>query len=110
MLAEIDIADMEEHAAAACALLKSMANERRLLILCHLADGARTVSELTDLIGLGQSALSQHLAIMRRENLVSTTRMGQSIRYSLSSPEVEAVLKTVYDLYCAPAKARAAAS
>ena len=104
---EIDPTDLEENAARATSLLKSMANERRLLILCHLADGPKTVGELVDLVGLGQSALSQHLAIMRREQLVATMRSGQSVSYSLSSREVEAVLMTLYDLYCGPDSATA---
>mgnify|MGYP001474189425 CR=1 FL=1 len=92
--------DMRENAANATILLKSMANETRLLILCQLANGERSVSELLDVIPLGQSALSQHLAILRRERLVSTRRDGQLVYYSLSSMEVRAIIDTLYRLFC----------
>ncbi len=84
-------------------LLKSMANEWRLLILCHLTKGEKSVSELEQLIALSQSALSQHLAILRREKLVVTRREAQSIFYSLSGGEAKAVLETLYHLYCSDA-------
>lgn len=91
---------MKENAEHATILLKSMANETRLLILCQLAHGERSVSELLEAIPLGQSAMSQHLAILRRERLVTTRREGQLIYYSLSSKEVRAVIDTLYSLYC----------
>lgn len=96
----MDIALLKENAQRATALLKSMANEWRLLILCHLATGELSVGDLEKSIGLSQSALSQHLAILRRERLVTTRRSAQSIYYSLSSGEAEAVMGTLYDLYC----------
>lgn len=92
--------EMQENAANATVLLKSMANETRLLILCQLAHGERSVSELLDIIPLGQSALSQHLAILRRERLVTTRREGQSVYYALSSMEVRAIIDTLYRLFC----------
>lgn len=98
---KMDVDDLRKNATRATALLKSMANEWRLLILCNLADGAKSVSELESLIGLSQSALSQHLAILRREHLVSTRREAQSIYYSLASGEAEAIMATLYSLYCA---------
>ena len=96
----LDMSDLQENAAKASLLLKSMANEWRLLILCQLAVGEKSVSELEELIDLSQSALSQHLAILRRERLVSTRREAQSILYSLASEEAAAIMSTLYDVYC----------
>ncbi|MFZ5608768.1 MAG: metalloregulator ArsR/SmtB family transcription factor [Pseudomonadota bacterium] len=96
----MDMEDLQSNAARASALLKSMSNEWRLLILCHLVKGEKSVGQLEDLIGLSQSALSQHLAILRREKLVKTRREAQSIFYSLSSAEAIAVMNTLYTLYC----------
>ena len=92
--------DMQANAAGATVLLKSMANETRLLILCQLAHSERSVSELLEIIPLGQSALSEHLAILRRERLVTTRREGQSVYYALSSVEVRAIIGTLYQLFC----------
>jgi len=96
----MEIAALQENATKASVLLKSMSNEWRLLILCHLAEGEKSVSELEQMIGLSQSALSQHLAILRREQLVSTRRAAQSIYYALASDEAAAVMTTLYELFC----------
>ncbi len=96
----MDIAALQENASRASALLKSMSNEWRLLILCHLAEGERSVGELEREIGLSQSALSQHLAILRREQLVQTRRSAQSIYYKLASDEAAAIMTTLYELFC----------
>jgi DNA-binding transcriptional ArsR family regulator len=101
----MDRSELEQNARKASALLKAMANERRLLILCHLAQGEKSVSELEKLIGLSQSALSQHLARLRRDRLVSTRRAAQTIFYALSGREAGAVMETLYSLYCEPVKA-----
>lgn len=85
----------------ASALLKAMSNKRRLLILCHLSDGERSVGELCSLIGLSQSALSQHLAKLRHDDLVKTRRSAQSVYYSITPGEVESILSTLHRLYCA---------
>ena len=82
-------------------MLKSLANERRLLILCHLIQGEKSVGELEKLVGLSQSALSQHLARLRKESLVATRREAQTIFYSVASNEARAVLATLYELFCA---------
>lgn len=106
--------DLERNARKAGALLKSMANERRLLILCNLAQGEKSVGELEELVGLSQSALSQHLARLRRDRLVGTRRAAQTIYYSLSGREAGAIMETLYSLYCdpvpAPVPAKAAAT
>ena len=96
--------EIQENAARACALLKSMASKKRLMILCNLGEQERSVSELEQLLGLSQPAVSQHLAILRRERLVASRRSGQSIYYSLDSPEATAILITLYDLYCGNAE------
>jgi DNA-binding transcriptional ArsR family regulator len=77
-----------------------MSNEHRLLILCQLVMGERSVGELVRLVGLSQSALSQHLARLRRDNLVRTRRDAQTIYYSVASSEALAVLKLLYKLFC----------
>lgn len=84
----------------ASTLLKAMANERRLLILCHLADGEHSVGGLCRLVGLGQSALSQHLAKLRRDGLVQTRRSRQTVYYSVPDGEVRRVLDTLHEIYC----------
>ena len=94
------LAVLEERAEEAAELLASMANPKRLLVLCHLVEGERSVGDLASLAGLSQSALSQHLAKMRLQRLVNTRRDGQTIFYSLASYEVRAVLETLYAIYC----------
>lgn len=92
--------DLLTNARRASILLKAMSNERRLLILCHLVDGEKSVGELEPLVGLSQSALSQHLARLRRDRLVCTRRSAQTIYYSLQGPEAHAVMATLHGLYC----------
>lgn len=97
----VDLETMRTAAARASALLKAMGNTHRLMVLCQLAKGERSVGELERLIGLSQSALSQHLARLRRDNLVQTRRAAQTIYYSLAGGEASAVIATLYQLYCA---------
>ncbi|MEK9832070.1 MAG: metalloregulator ArsR/SmtB family transcription factor [Rhodospirillaceae bacterium] len=96
----MDPEELLEKAGQASRLLKSLANERRLLIMCYLSEGEKSVGELEPLVGLSQSALSQHLARLRREHLVTTRREAQTIFYSISSEEARTVLGTLYELYC----------
>ena len=84
---------------ASC-LLKAMSNQHRLLILCQLVGGEKCVGELERLIGLSQSAMSQHLSRLRRDNLVKTRRQAQTIYYSLAGDEASSVLEALYALYC----------
>lgn len=91
---------MEVRARRASALLKAMGNPHRLMILCRLAEGEKCVGELERVIGLSQSALSQHLARLRRDDVVVTRRVAQTIYYSLAGPEARAVIATLYRLYC----------
>jgi DNA-binding transcriptional ArsR family regulator len=92
---------LERNAHRASDLLGAMANTSRLMILCRLADGEKSVSELQPMIGLSQSALSQHLAVLRRRHLVRTRRDGQSIYYSLASGEAASVIHTLHAQFCA---------
>jgi DNA-binding transcriptional ArsR family regulator len=98
---ESDFAKLRRSARQATRVLKAMANEHRLLILCQLVGRECSVSELVRIVGLSQSALSQHLAKLRRDELVRTRRQAQTIYYSLASPEIEALIGTLYSLYCA---------
>ena len=98
----MNIEDFADKALHAAELLKMMGNERRLMILCQLGRGEKSVGELERLIGLKQSALSQHLSKLRAERLVSTRRESQTIYYSLASHEISELIDTLYGLYCPP--------
>lgn len=91
---------MRASASQACAMLKVLANEGRLLLLCQLIQGARNVGELEELLGIRQPTLSQQLTVLREEGLVTTERRGKYIIYSLASPEVVQIMQTLYSLYC----------
>ncbi|MEM0516100.1 MULTISPECIES: ArsR/SmtB family transcription factor [Pseudoalteromonas] len=91
---------MADNAEQAQALLKLLANKNRLMILCCLQQGELSVSQLNESVPLSQSALSQHLAVLRQENIVSTRRESQTIYYSLCNDQVRAVLNTLYTLFC----------
>lgn len=95
-----DPARMRAHATEASALLKALANEQRLLILCHLAEGELAVGELQERLALGQSALSQHLARLREAALVQTRREAQAVRYRLADGPVQALMATLHGIYC----------
>jgi DNA-binding transcriptional ArsR family regulator len=99
---DIDLDLLKENAQQAASLLKVLSNEWRLLILCHLATGEKSVGELETILGIGQSALSQHLAILRREKLVKTRRKAQSVYYVLDSDDVKAIMGTLYECFCRP--------
>lgn len=99
-----DPAAMQRQAAQAARLLKVMANAVRLQLLCQLAQGEQTVGQLNaGLPALSQSALSQHLARLRQQQLVMTRRQGAHIRYALAEGPAQAVMHTLYAIYCAPA-------
>jgi len=94
-------------AAQAAEFLKSLGNENRLLILCHLSEGEMSVSELESVLGLRQPTLSQQLARLRTDELVETRRDGKTIYYSLASDDVGKTLELMYNLFCS-AEAKAA--
>ncbi len=95
-----EMAELHDVAAHAVVLLKAMANESRLMILCQLSEGEKTVSELQALLGLSQSALSQHLAVLRRERMVNARKHGQSVSYSISGDDATAIMKTLHQVFC----------
>jgi len=99
-LTKFDLALFEESAARAAALLKLLGNEKRLMVLCQLADGELSVGALQDRVGLSQSALSQHLALMREQGLVGTRREAQSIYYRITDPAALRVIETLAELFC----------
>ena len=98
--------NFDPRAGEVASFLKSIANDRRLIILCELVKGERTVGELEAVAGLSQSALSQHLARLREARLVKTRRESQSIYYSLADPGVSKVIGVLHDVYCRPARRR----
>ncbi|MBM3524329.1 MAG: helix-turn-helix transcriptional regulator [Alphaproteobacteria bacterium] len=95
------LSEMGEKAEDAARLLATLANPKRLLALCHLLQGERSVGQLAELVALSQSALSQHLARLRDLEIVATRREGQTVYYRLSSDDVTAILDTLYRLFCA---------
>jgi DNA-binding transcriptional ArsR family regulator len=95
-----DMAKLQGNAARACHLLKAMANPARLMVLCEIAEGEKSVGELERSLGLSQSGLSQHLAVLRSKELVTRRREAQTIYYSLASEEAGAVMATLYDVFC----------
>ena len=96
----IDGAELRLHADDAAQLLRTIGNPIRLMILCTLVQGEYSVGELNDRIDQSQSTLSQHLAILRREGLVSTRREAQTIFYSLQSTEVRLLMELLHKIYC----------
>ncbi|MGI2257753.1 ArsR/SmtB family transcription factor [Shewanella sp. GXUN23E] len=96
----MNIEIMQQRADHAVVLLKALANERRLFILCYLLnEGEMCVGEMNKKLGLSQSALSQHLAWLRKDNLVATRKEAQTVYYSLKSEEVKAVIQLLHDIY-----------
>jgi len=98
----MNLEELQSKAGAAEAMLKAVANRNRLVILCELLKGERSVRALQLAIGLSQSALSQHLARLRADELVARRRESQTIYYSLSSKRVARLIGLLYELYCAP--------
>ncbi len=93
-------AEMRSHAGEAAGLMKALGHESRLIILCTLAEGERSVGELNELVPLSQSALSQQLARLRREGLVETRRESQTIYYSLVPGPADQIIHLLHDIYC----------
>lgn len=93
------LSDLEARATAAAGLLKLMANEQRLILLCRLSDGECSVSALADHVGLTQSAASQHLARLRADGLVATRREAQTVFYRLRDPAAIRVIDLLCEIY-----------
>jgi DNA-binding transcriptional ArsR family regulator len=100
-LTRAEVARLRGSAVRVTDLLKAMANPSRLMILCQLAEGEKSVGEMESVVGLSQSGLSQHLAVLRRKRIVATRREAQSIYYSLASKEVEEIMASLYRIFCA---------
>ena len=97
----MDLTLLQERAAEAARLLRLLAHEKRLLVLCHLAGaGEMAVGELAVAVGLSQSALSQHIALFREDGLVATRRAAQTVYYRLDDPKATRVLELLRELYC----------
>ena len=108
MATTADLEFMQQGAARAAALLRAVGNEHRLLMLCLLIEqGEASVGTLLEQVRLSQSALSQHLAVLREEGLVQTRREAQNVFYALMPGPAAQVMHTLHGIYCAPAAAPA---
>nr|WP_270933930.1 metalloregulator ArsR/SmtB family transcription factor [Roseomonas sp. MO-31] len=100
-----ELHELQQKASEAARLLRLLGNENRLLLLCHLAvEGEVGVGALAEALGLSQSALSQHLALLRDDGLVATRRDAQAIFYRIADPKVARVLDLLRELYCPPVR------
>ncbi len=104
-MGRLKVRRLQASAAEAECLMKAMASRPRLMILCELLVGERTVTELQGAVGLAMSAVSQHLAKLREAEIVATRRESQTIYYSLSSEPARRLLSSLYEIYCGPASA-----
>lgn len=93
---------LREHADEACALLKALANEDRLMLLCQMASARQNVGELEAATGIRQPTLSQQLAVLRQEGLVVTEKEGKYVYYRLANDNVVRIMRTLWEIYCAP--------
>jgi ArsR family transcriptional regulator, virulence genes transcriptional regulator len=96
----IDPEAMRGHADEAARLLKALSNRSRLMVLCSLAQGELTVGQINERVPLSQSALSQHLAVLRRDGLVHTRRSAQTIYYGLAEGPAGRIIETLHEVYC----------
>ncbi len=101
-LTRFDLALFEENAGRAAALFRLLGNEKRLMLLCQLVDGELSVGEMQRRIGVSQSALSQHLALLREEGVVATRREGQTIYYRISDHSALRIIETLAEQFCPP--------
>jgi len=102
---KVNIDHMLAAADEASGLLKALANRHRLIIICQLIEQERSVGELAELLKIRDSTVSQHLALLRKDGLVKARRDGQTIWYSIGSPQAHELVRTLYRIYCAPAAA-----
>ncbi len=100
---ELDV--LRHSAQEACALLKALSNPDRLMLLCEMAQGEKTVTDLQEALGITQPTLSQQLAVLRAQALVDTRREGKNIFYRLASPQAMAVMQVLYQQFCEPQQA-----
>ena len=99
-LANFDLGQFEASASKAAKLLRALSNERRLMILCQLGDGELAVGQIQARVALSQSALSQHLAVLREQGVVATRRDGQTIFYRIADPAAVKVVATLAEIFC----------
>ena len=102
----VPLAEMAANARAASRFLKALSNHNRLLLLCLLSEGEKTVSELEAALGLRQPAISQQLARLRAEGLIAGRRDGKSVHYRLASEAARRIMLLLYELYCEPTPPR----
>ena len=102
---KINVDQMLTAADEASGLLKALANRHRLIIICQLIGKERSVGELAALLKIRDLTVSQHLALLRKDGLVTARRDGQTIWYSIGSPQARELVRTLYRVYCAPATA-----
>ena len=98
------MAEVREHATEAAAFLKAFANDQRLLVLCALLEGPLSVGDINARVPLSQSALSQHLSVLRDAGLVTTTRQSQTIYYTLAPGPALQIMEVLYATFCAPTR------
>jgi DNA-binding transcriptional ArsR family regulator len=103
------MASMRDHATEAAAFLRALANDQRLLVLCALLEGSLSVGDINERVPLSQSALSQHLSVLRDAGLVTTTRQAQTIYYRLAPGPALQIMEVLYATFCAPSGSAARA-
>ncbi len=101
---KIDTRHMLANATSASDLLKALANRHRLLLVCQMVDGERSVGDLANALGIRDSTVSQHLALLRRDGIVTPRRDGQVIYYAIANPTARRLLEVLYEAFCAPGK------
>lgn len=98
----VDPEIMREAAGEASELLKALSHQHRLMILCQLVEGEKSVGQLAGFLGIRDSTVSQHLALLRRERIIAGRREGQTIWYRIESGPARAVMEVLYEAYCSP--------
>lgn len=99
-----ELEKMRVAAVGASTMMKTLGHSGRLMVLCHLAEGEKSVGELVDILDIPQSSLSQHLARMRAEDLVETRRQAQTVFYRLKEGDVRRIIEMLYKIYCQSSK------
>ena len=94
------IEEMQQTATEVSGLMKVLSNEHRLMILCQLVDGEKSVGTLATLLGMRDASMSQQLSLLRRDGLVKTRREGQTIHYALARPDIAQLMRFLYETYC----------
>jgi ArsR family transcriptional regulator, virulence genes transcriptional regulator len=102
MKIDFDMSQLEENAGQATAFLKALSNPNRLMVLCNLVDGEMTSGELAEQLGISHPNLSQHLAKLKAEKLVSTERSATTITYRIADPRIAQIISVLYEMFCAP--------